>query len=479
MSHVTASPGTAGRVALVTGASGYVGRQLVPRLLEEGWRVRVLTRERTSIQGQLWAGSVTVVEGDAADADAVRRALAGADVAYYLIHSMGGSDDFAGRDRELARTFAEQAARSQVRRIVYLGGLHPDGRELSPHLASRVEVGEILLASGVPTAVLQAALIIGSGSASFDMLRYLAGRLPVMVAPKWLNSRIQPIAIDDVVHYLVGAASLPDDVNRTFDIGGPEVLTYRRMLQRFARVTGLRRRLIATVPVLTPGLASHWVGLVTPIDAGLAKPLVGSLVHDVVCREDAICRYVTHPAGGATRFDDAVRIAMADTPADHGLRDLAIVATGTAASAALGALATDPDGKWYRGLALPAWQPPPVAFPVVWTLLYADIVISSAASLSSLEHGGRSDEASAYRRALAANLAMNTAWSVIFWRARRPDLAALEAGLLSISSADLARRAGRARPGWGWTLAPYPAWCGFATVLSTVIARRNRQGGAT
>ncbi len=296
------------RTALVTGATGYVGGLLVPRLLEEGYAVRVLTRS-----GSLdapWAGQVEVHRGDASHEADLRSALSGTDVAYYLIHSMDGGGDFVRRDRELARGFSRAARAEGVGRIVYLSGLHPEGEELSPHLASRVEVGQILLGSGVPTAVLQAATVIGLGSASFEMLRYLTTRLPVMVAPKWLRNRIQPVGIDDVLHWLVAAAGLPPDVSRTFDIGGPDVLTYAEMMQVFAAETGRRPRVIATVPVLTPGLASHWVGLVTPVDAGVAKPLVGSLVHEVVCRERDLETLVGPPPGGPTPYREAVRRAM-------------------------------------------------------------------------------------------------------------------------------------------------------------------------
>ncbi|AXH97030.1 NmrA family NAD(P)-binding protein [Ornithinimicrobium avium] len=295
------------RTALVTGASGYVGGLLVPRLLEEGYAVRVLTRS-----GSLdapWAGEVDVHQGDASDADDLRSALRGVHVAYYLIHSMDGGD-FVRRDRELADGFGRAAGEAGVGRIVYLSGLHPEGEELSTHLASRVEVGEILLASGVPTAVLQAATVIGRGSVSFEMLRYLTTRLPAMVAPKWLRNRIQPVGIDDVLHWLVAAAQLPPEVSRTFDIGGPDVLTYAEMMQAFAQETGQHRRLIVTLPVMTPWLASHWVGLVTPVDAGVAKPLVGSLVHEVVCRERDLEELVGAPPGGITPYREAVRRAM-------------------------------------------------------------------------------------------------------------------------------------------------------------------------
>lgn len=463
------------RTALVTGATGYIGSLLVPRLLADGWRVRVLTRRRSSLDDRPWRDDVEVVEGDASSAADLGTALRGIRVAYFLIHSMGDAEDFADHDRKLAHTFATAAREAGVGRIVYLSGLHPSGEELSPHLASRVEVGEILLASGVPTAVLQAAVVLGDGSASFDMLRYLASRLPAMVAPKWLKNRIQPISIDDVMHYLAGAADLPDDVNRAFDIGGPDVMTYEEMLHGFVRVTGRRKRLIVTIPVLTPRLASHWVGLVTPLDAGLAKPLVGSLVHEVVCAEKDIARYVPDPAGGLMAFDDAVRLAMRDAAPDRGPRNLAVIGAATAASALVGSLATQPDSRWYRSLDFPSWQPPKAAFPIVWTVLYADIAATSAATITDLERQGRHDEARDYRRALAANLALNSLWSVLFWRVRRLDVAALEAGLLAASSADLARRAGAGSPVRGRLLAPYAAWTGFATVLTAAIARRNRR----
>ncbi|WP_298888707.1 NAD(P)H-binding protein [uncultured Serinicoccus sp.] len=304
----TPTPDTPTRVALVTGATGYVGGLLVPRLLDAGYTVRALTRSADKLP-QEWADRVEVAEGDANEPADLARALGGADLAYYFIHSMDGSGDFVERDRRLAREFGRAAREAGVGRIVYLSGLHPQGR-LSKHLASRVEVGEILMACGVPTAVLQAATVIGSGSASFEMLRHLTKRLPVMVAPKWLKNRIQPVGIDDVLHYLVAAADLPPEVNRTFDIGGPDVLTYKAMMQGFAEETGLRHRMIVTLPVLTPWLAGHWVGLVTPVDAGVAKPLVGSLVHEVVCQEDDLREMVGAPPGGPTPYRDAVRSAV-------------------------------------------------------------------------------------------------------------------------------------------------------------------------
>jgi uncharacterized protein YbjT (DUF2867 family) len=298
-------------LALVTGVTGYIGGRLVPELLAADFRVRAMARHPQRLRDRDWVDRVEVVDADASDAAQARVALDGVDVAYYLIHSIGSGRAFAARDRDTARTFAVAARAAGVRRIVYLGGLHPGDEELSQHLASRREVGDILLASGVPTTVLQAAVIIGSGSASFEMLRYLTERLPAMVTPRWVDTRIQPIAVRDVLRYLVGSASMPDDVNRAFDIGGPDVLTYRQMMQRYASVAGLPPRRIVPVPVLSPALSSHWVGLVTPVPNRIARPLVESLVHEVVCSEHDIARYVPDPPEGLLGFDSVVRLALA------------------------------------------------------------------------------------------------------------------------------------------------------------------------
>lgn len=253
---------------LVTGATGYIGGRLVPELLAAGYAVRALARTPEKLRDHPWAGRTEVLRGDVTDEDSVRTAMAGVEVAYYLVHALGSGGRFEDTDRRAAQIFARQARAAGIRRIIYLGGLTPEGipeQELSPHLRSRAEVADILLASGVPTAVLRAAVIIGSGSASFEMLRYLTERLPVMVTPSWVRTRIQPVAVRDVLRYLVGCARLPGDVSRAFDIGGPDILTYRDMMQRYARVAGLPERLILPVPMLTPRLSSLWIGLVTPV----------------------------------------------------------------------------------------------------------------------------------------------------------------------------------------------------------------------
>ncbi|MZD08836.1 NAD(P)H-binding protein, partial [Streptomyces sp. SID5785] len=292
-------------LCLVTGASGYIGGRLVPELLEQGYRVRCMARWPERLRDFDWADDVETVRGDVLDAESVARALDGVDVAYYLVHAMTGGKDFEDTDREAARIFAAASRAAGVRRLVYLGGLTPRDvppAELSPHLRSRDEVGRILLDSGVPTAVLRAAVVIGSGSASFEMLRYLTERLPVMVTPRWVRTRVQPVAIADALRYLVGCASLPADVSRAFDIGGPDVMDYREMMQRYAVAAELPHRMIVSVPMLSPGLSSHWIGLVTPVPRNLARPLAESLRHRVVCADHDIARYVPDPPGTPLPF---------------------------------------------------------------------------------------------------------------------------------------------------------------------------------
>jgi uncharacterized protein YbjT (DUF2867 family) len=296
---------------LVTGATGYIGGRLVPELLAAGHDVRCMVRSPARLRDLPWAGRVEMAEADASDAGRTAEALRGIDVAYYLIHTMGGGKGFEEADRMAARGFARAAEAAGVRRIVYLGGLTPgSGGHLSPHMSSRAEVGEIFLASGVPAVVLRAAMIIGSGSASFEMLRYLTERLPVMTTPRWVRSRTQPIAVRDVLRYLVAWAGIPGHVDRAFDIGGPDVLTYADMIHHHAAVAGLPRRLIIPLPVLSPGLSSHWVGLVTPVPATIARPLVESLRNPAVCREHDIAAYVPDPPDGLLGFREAVMLAL-------------------------------------------------------------------------------------------------------------------------------------------------------------------------
>ncbi|MEM1206219.1 MAG: SDR family oxidoreductase [Acidobacteriota bacterium] len=275
----------------VTGGTGYVGGRLAPRLLERGHRVRCLARSPRKLGSRTWTDhpDVEIVEGNAADEDRLAEALRGCRAAYYLIHSMvAAGEAYAERDRRLAETFARAARRAGVERILYLGGLGETGEGLSEHLASRREVEEALASTGVPVTVLRAAIIIGAGSASFEVLRYLVDRLPVMVTPRWVSTECQPISIRNVLDYLVGCLETPETAGRTFDIGGPDVVTYLEMMHLMAELAGLRRRLILPVPVLTPRLSSLWIHFVTPLSKEIARPLAEGLRNRVVCRENAI-----------------------------------------------------------------------------------------------------------------------------------------------------------------------------------------------
>ncbi|WP_248703310.1 SDR family oxidoreductase [Curtobacterium sp. MWU13-2055] len=294
---------------LVTGATGYIGGRLVPRLLEAGHSVRVFVRNPRKLQDVPWSSDVDVAEGDLQDADAVRAAVDGVEAVYYLAHAMGADGDFESAERQAAETMAHEAKRAGVSRFVYLGGLHPDG-DLSKHLRSRKEVGEILLHSGVPTIAYQAGVVIGSGSTSFEMIRHVTDVLPWMPAPRWVRNRIQPIAVRDVLYYLVAALDVPADVNRTFDIGGPDVLRYGQMLNGYAVEAKLRQRPITVLPVLTPRLAAHWFNVVTPIPRKLATPIIESLQFECVQREHDIDDVVPQPEGGLTSYRRAVRLAL-------------------------------------------------------------------------------------------------------------------------------------------------------------------------
>jgi uncharacterized protein YbjT (DUF2867 family) len=299
---------------LVTGATGYIGGRLAPRLLDRGFTVRAMARNPQRLKGVEWRDRVEVVRGDLGEPDSLSAAFDGIDVVYYLVHSMGTSPDFVAEEASSARNVADAARRAGVKRLVYLSGLHPSGTELSPHLRSRVAVGDVLLDSGIEAIVLQAGIVIGSGSASFEMMRHLTDRLPAMTTPKWVHNKIQPIAIDDVLHYLTEAATAAVPESRTWDIGGPDVLEYGDAMQVYAEVAGLRRRLIVALPWLTPAIASLWVGLVTPMPSGLARPLVESLECDAVMDEHDIDAVIAPPANGLTGYRDAVARALRRGP---------------------------------------------------------------------------------------------------------------------------------------------------------------------
>lgn len=333
-------------IYLVTGATGYVGGRLVGQLLDHGVRVRVLARHPERLRDFPWADDIEVFQGDAGDPVSLAAAMQGVSVAYYLLHSLQEGHDLEREERRIATNFADCARDAHIQRIVYLGGLAPNipPEKMSPHMRSRVDVGRILHDSGVPTIELRAAVIIGSGSASFEMLRYLTERLPAMITPRWVRTTTQPIAVRDVLRYLVLAATLPDTVSRAFDIGGPDVLTYQSMMQRYAKVAGLPARLILPINLLSPQLSSHWVGLVTPVPRTIARPLVQSLKHPAVCSEHDIKNYIPDPPDGLISFDQAVGKALTR------IRD-AEVATRWSSASTPGApsepLPSDPD--WAGG----------------------------------------------------------------------------------------------------------------------------------
>jgi uncharacterized protein YbjT (DUF2867 family) len=299
---------------LVTGATGYIGGRLAPRLLERGFAVRAMARNPDKLGGVDWIERAEVVRGDLGEPDSLTAAFDGVDAVYYLVHSMGSAKDFVAEEERSARNVVAAAQQAGVRRLVYLGGLHPSGAELSPHLRSRTAVGDILLESGIETLVLQAGIVIGAGSASFEMMRHLTDRLPAMTTPKWVHNKIQPIAIDDALHYLIEAATATVSSSRTWDIGGPDVMEYGEAMQIYAQEAGLRRRWIIALPGLTPTIASLWVGLVTPMPAGLARPLIESLECDAVVGNSDIDTVIGPPPNGLTGYRDAVAKALRRGP---------------------------------------------------------------------------------------------------------------------------------------------------------------------
>ena len=277
------------RTVFVTGATGYIGGRLVLRLLDAGFRVRCLAREIRKIEARSWARrtGVEIVEGDVSDVDRLASQMKGCVAAYYLIHSMMAvGREYADRDRQLAGCFARASEAARVERIVYLGGLGESGAGLSEHLSSRREVEAALSSTGVPVTVFRAAMIVGAGSASFEILRYLVERLPVMVTPSWIETESQPIAVSNVLHYLVACLEVPETVGRTLDIGGADVLSYRQLMEVMALERGLQRRFVIPVPLLTPRLSSLWIHLVTPLSSRIARPLAEGLRNRVVCRND-------------------------------------------------------------------------------------------------------------------------------------------------------------------------------------------------
>ncbi|WP_445666398.1 SDR family oxidoreductase [Fodinibius sp. AD559] len=300
---------------LVTGVTGYIGGRLVPELLKKGYRVRVLSRDTDRLQGRPWINDVEVVEADVLQPDTLPTALQDVDVAYYLIHSMSGkgSSGFHDRDIQAARNFGNAAERQNVDRIIYLGGLGDPDDQLSEHLASRQKTGSILRESGVSVTEFRAAVVVGSGSKSFEMVRYLTERVPIMICPSWVYSKVQPIAIRNVLQYLTSAIEKPETKNEIIEIGGSSVITYADMMKTYATVNGLKRILIP-VPVLSPTLSSHWVHWMTPIPASLARPLIEGLKNDVIVQSDKAQKLF--PEITPLSYKKAVELAMARIDTD-------------------------------------------------------------------------------------------------------------------------------------------------------------------
>jgi len=289
---------------LVTGATGFIGRRLVPALLDEERDVRAMTRRPHE-----YTGRGTAVGGDVHDPETLGPALEGVDVAYYLVHSLDVAD-FETRDARAARAFGEAAARAGVRQVVYLGGLGAEGTDLSAHLRSRREVEGLLGAAGVPVTVLRAGIVVGHGGISWELTRQLVKNLPAMVVPKWVATRTQPIAVDDVIRYLVGVADEPRAFDRVFELGGPEQMTYREMLEVASEIAGGHRVPIVQVPVLTPRLSSYWLSLVTDVDVTTGRNLIDSMSTEVIVTDSSIQALVP---GEPLSYAEAVRRALENT----------------------------------------------------------------------------------------------------------------------------------------------------------------------
>jgi uncharacterized protein YbjT (DUF2867 family) len=307
-------------IVLLTGATGFIGGRLLKRLREHGWQLRCLVRSKRKLESLVPdLSGIEVVEGDLIKGLGLDEAMRNVGAAYYLVHSMGPhkasrEDAFAERDRQAADNFRKAAEQAGVQRVVYLSGLGEESSELSEHLSSRQEVGRILASGGLAVTEFRAGVIIGAGGASFEMIRYLAERLPVMVAPQWVSTRCQPIAVDNVMDYLAGCLDVPETARRVLQICGPDVLSYRELMFLYARVRGLKR-FILTVPVLTPRLSSYWVQLVTPIPSSLVRPLIDGLKTEVVCTDEKILDLIPT---GRIPMQEAICRALAEAKAGPG-----------------------------------------------------------------------------------------------------------------------------------------------------------------
>ena len=300
---------------LILGGTGFIGKRLVHGLTTKNIKLRLLVRNPSKISAAILNNKdIEIVKGDIVKGDGLKNAFRGIHTAYYLVHSMGGKSifkntEFARMDKDAAENFINTADAAGVKRVIYLGGLGETGKDLSEHLRSREEVAEILASGKLKATILRAAVIIGAKGASYVMLKYLVERLPVMICPKWIDTKIQPIAVKDVLAYLTGCLLNPDTAGKKFDIGGPEVLTYREMMHQYTDAISIPRRIIFRIPILSPRLAAYWVDLMTPIPSGIAHPLIEGLKNEVVCLDDRITEYIPIER---TPFKVAVKIAVSE-----------------------------------------------------------------------------------------------------------------------------------------------------------------------
>lgn len=306
---------TASDTVLVLGSTGFIGSRLIPELRAKGIQVRLLVRNLDKVSGLVKSDSgITAVKGDLLTGNGMTEALHGIETAYYLVHSMGGrsifqNKEYADKDRTAAELFSKAADVSGLRRVLYLGALGEKNKDLSEHLQSRAEIAHILSSGKAAATILRAAIIIGAGGASFEMLRYLVERLPVMACPKWIDTRIQPIALRDALKYLMGCLAIDETAGQSYDIGGSEILTYREMMQQYAEARGLAKRLIFSIPFFSPLLSAYWVDLVTPVPSGVAHPLIEGLKNEVICKDNRIESIIPIDK---TPFKEAVRIAFSE-----------------------------------------------------------------------------------------------------------------------------------------------------------------------
>lgn len=455
---------------LLTGATGYVGGHLLSTLMSRDIPVRCLSRniERLPAPARAMA-----IQGDIRNSEALRTAMQGVGTAYYLVHSMTEDGDFSDIERQSARGFAGAARDAGVRRIIYLGGLGR-GAGLSKHLASRQEVGDILRETGVPVIEFRASVIIGSGSISFELARTLVDKLPFMVTPRWVRTLAQPIAIDDIVAYLVEALDVDLPTGGIFEIGGAERVSYGDLMREYARQRGFWRMMLP-VPVLTPRLSSLWLSLVVPRHARVGRLLIEGVRNETVVSDDSADRvFGVRPIGLAETVKRAVSNLSPEPTALRGWQSafaLVVSLFACFGTGVLGSLfASDAVTTWYPTIAKPAWTPPSWVFGPVWSLLYLMMAVSSW--LIWRKDGIR--EARLPLGLFVAQLILNAAWSGVFFGLQNPALAFIELCLLwLILAATTSLFAVREKIA-GVLLIPYVAWTGFAVVLNGAIVWMNR-----